>query len=91
MDHWEKLNETSLSEKEDFYHHINMNDITDVDYAHAKKVCKDFQIKHLGEYHDLHFKVIENFRNLCLKIYDLDPVKFLLALGLAWINSYKKR
>ena len=31
-----------------------MEDITDADYAHAKRVCKDFEIKNLGEYHDLH-------------------------------------
>ena len=29
-----------------------MEDITDADYAHAKKVCKDYEIKNLGEYHD---------------------------------------
>ena len=53
MDDWEKFNETSLSaENEDFYSHINMEDITDADYAHAKWVCKDFEIKHLGEYPD---------------------------------------
>ena len=37
MDDWEKFNETSLPEKEDFYSHLNMEDITDADYAHAKK------------------------------------------------------
>ena len=54
MDDWEKFNETSLPEKEDFYSHLNMEDITDADYAHAKRVSKDFEIKHLGEYHDLY-------------------------------------
>ena len=53
MDHWKKINETSLPEKEDFYSHLNMEDITDADYAQAKRVCKDFEIKNLGEYHDL--------------------------------------
>ena len=43
MDDWEKSNETSLSKKEDFYSHINMNkDITYVDYTLAKRVYKDF-------------------------------------------------
>ena len=42
MDDWEKLNETTLPEKEGFYSHLNMEDITDADYAHAKRVCKDF-------------------------------------------------
>ena len=54
MDDSEKFNETSLPEKEDFYSHLNMEDITDADYAHAKGVCKDFEIKNLGKYHDLY-------------------------------------
>ena len=45
MDDWEKFNETTLPEKEDFYSHINIEDISDADYAHAKRVCKDFKIK----------------------------------------------
>ena len=43
MNLWEKLNETSLLEKEDFYSHLNMEDITDVDYAHAKRVYKNLE------------------------------------------------
>ena len=58
---------------------------------HANKVCKDFEIKNLGEYHDLYLKndtlhladVSENFRDMCLKMYHLDPAKFLSADGLA--------
>ena len=33
--------------------HIQMEDITDEYYANAKRVCKDFEIINLGEYHDL--------------------------------------
>ena len=54
MDHWEKFNGTSLPEKEDFHSHVNVEDITNVDYTHAKRVCKDFEMKNLGEYHDLY-------------------------------------
>ena len=43
-------NEISLPEKEDFYSYLNMEQITDADYAHAK----DFEIKSLGEYHNLY-------------------------------------
>ena len=32
-------------EKEDFNSHLNMEDITEADYVHAKRVCKDFEIK----------------------------------------------
>ena len=53
MDDWEKFNETSLPEKENFYSHLNVKDITNADYAHAKRVCKDFEIKNLEKYHDL--------------------------------------
>ena len=31
-----------------------MEDVTDADYAQAKRVYKDFEIKHLGEYLDLY-------------------------------------
>ena len=48
MDDLEKFNEISLPKKEDFHSHLNMEDITDVDYAHAKRVCKDFEIKNVG-------------------------------------------
>ena len=52
MDEWEKINETSFPKKEDFYSHLSMENITDADYAHAKRVFKGFEIKYLGEYHD---------------------------------------
>ena len=49
MEDWKKFNETSLPEKKIFYSHLNMAYITDADYAHEKRVCKDFEIKYLGE------------------------------------------
>ena len=36
MDNWEKINEASVPEKEEFYSHLNMEDITDADYAHEE-------------------------------------------------------
>ena len=97
MDDWEKFNETLLPDKEDFYTHLNIEDITDVDYAHAKKVCKDFEINNLGEYHDLYLQsntllfadIFENFRNMSLEVYKLDPAKFLLVPGLVWEATLK--
>ena len=44
MKNFKKLNETSLPEKEDFYSQLNMENNTDPGYAHAKRVCKDFEI-----------------------------------------------
>ena len=84
------MNNTTLLEKKEFYCNLNMDDITDVDYMYAKRNCEDFEIKGFGEYHDLYLRsdtlpladVFENFRKTSLKIYHLDPVKFLSAPGL---------
>ena len=40
MDDWEKFNETSLLEKEEFHSHLNTENITDVDYTHAEEFVK---------------------------------------------------
>ena len=89
MDCRNKFNETSLPEKEDFYSHLNIEDITDADYTHTKRVCKDFKTKILGKCHDFYVQsnrlllahVFENFRNMCPKIYELDPEKCFSAPG----------
>ena len=44
MDDWEKFDKT-LPQKEDFCSHLNMVDISDTDYSHTKRVCKEFKIK----------------------------------------------
>ena len=57
-----------------------------------KKVFREFKANNLGDYHDLYVKsntllfadIFENFRNICLEIYDLDPVFFLSLPGFAW-------
>ena len=67
--------------------------------THTQKVfVKDFETKNIGEYHDLYVQsgtflladVLENFRNVCLEIYYLDPAKFLSAHRLAWQATLKK-
>ena len=45
MDDWGKFKETLLPKKEDFCSHLKVEDITDTDYKHTKRVCKDFEIK----------------------------------------------
>ena len=92
MDDCGKFNETPLPEKVDFHIHLDMEDITDADYKYAKRICKDFEIKYLGDHRNLYVQgdtllsadVFENFRNMCLEIYELDPGKFFSAPGLAW-------
>ena len=75
-----------------------MEDITDTDYWHANKVFKEFKLKHLGRNHDLYVQsgtllladVFENFRDMCIKVYELDPAYVLTAPGLAWKACLKK-
>ena len=44
-----------------------MEEITGLACMHGKGVCKDFEIKNLGEYHDLYLKVIHYFWLMFLK------------------------
>ena len=79
MDNWGEFDETTLPHKEAFYSNLNLENINDEDYAHVQKV---WEIKNLGEYHDLYVQsdtllladVFENFRNKCIEIFELDLV-----------------
>ena len=99
MDNWERFNETWLQDKKAFYSNLNIEDITDTDYIHANKVFEKIKLKRLGDYHDLYVQsdtllladVFENFRNMCIKVYELDPAHFLSAPGLVWQACLKKQ
>ena len=86
MDSWEKFNETAFPPKSDFYNNLNLEDIRDEDYAHAQKVWDVFEKKNLGEYHDLYVQTdlllladeYENFRNMSLDKYEINPVYLYL-------------
>ena len=77
---------------------VNMEDITDADLGHTKRVCKDCKIKNLGVNHNFYVQsdslwlanVFEKLKNLCLKIYKLDPAKSLSAPGLARKPALKR-
>ena len=72
MDDWNRFDEEELPIKSDFYSSLNMKEISGIDYRHAKKVFDKFNIKNLGEYHDLYVQsdtllladVFENFRDV---------------------------
>ena len=98
MDDWEKFNETSLPEKEEIDSNLNMEDITDSDYMHTKRVCKDFEKRKLSEYHDLYLKndtlllayVFENFREICFKIFSFKSCKTYLSPWISMASSFKQ-
>ena len=88
----DKLSETCLPPKEEFYSKLNDTNISDEDYQHAIKVWNKFECCTLRDYHDLYLKsdvllladVFEKFRSTCLKHYQLDPAHYYTAPGLAW-------
>ena len=53
MDSWEKIDETSLLEKKVFYSNLNLEDISDEDYAHTQKIWGLFERRNHGKYHNL--------------------------------------
>ena len=98
IDSRKKFNENTIPPKEAFYSELNLEGINNEDHEHVKKVWEAFEIKSLGEYHDLYVHcdtllladVFENFRDKCIAIHELDPAHFLSAPGLAWKAYLKK-
>ena len=98
MDSWEKIDETKIPPKEAFYSKLNLEGISDADYAHAQKLWEVLGIKTRSEYHDLYAQsdtllladVFENFGDKRNEIHELDPVYFVPAPGLAWQACLKK-
>ena len=85
MDGWERFDEALLPKKEDFYSSLNMENITSIDYRHAKRVFKNFNNKNIGCYYNLYVRsdtllLADVFRNNCIEIYKLDPANFFLHL-----------
>ena len=94
----DKLSETQLPPKEEFYSQLYDEDISDDDYQHAINVWNTFNRKTIRDYHNLYLKsdvllladVFENFRKTCLKHYKLDPVHYYTSPGLAWDACLKE-
>ena len=66
-----------------------MENIDDIDYRHGNNVFKRFELENLGDYHDLYLQsdillladVFENFRDMCIKEYEVDPAHFYRYQG----------
>ena len=92
MDSFDKFDETTLPNIENFYSSLQLSNIDVKEYNHAKKVWDIFNIKNIGDYHDLYVQVdtaklsdvFENFRSLCLREYQLDPAYYVSTPSLAF-------
>ncbi|XP_065651152.1 uncharacterized protein LOC136079347 [Hydra vulgaris] len=91
VDSVDKFNETQLPPKELFFSKLNNEDISDDNYSHAQNVWREFHCKSFRDYHDLYnvsdvlllADVFENFRDVCMKNYKLDPAWYYTSPGLA--------
>jgi len=87
-----RFDETTLPPQSAFYNKLTDSDITNENYQHAQTVWSTFKMNNLGDYHDLYkktdvlllFDVFENFRNVCLRHYQLDPSHYFTAPGLSF-------
>jgi hypothetical protein len=93
-----KFDETVLPSIECFDNKLNKEECPKKDYSHAQNIWNIFEIKNLGEYHDIYLKtdvllladIFEEFRKVCQKHYGLDACNYCTAPGLAWDASIKK-
>ena len=92
MNSFDKFNESQLPSIEDFYSQLYEEGITDTQHTRAKVIWENFNIKNLGEYHDLYLMtdvyllsdVFENFRDMCLNYYGLDPAHYITLPNYSW-------
>ena len=92
MDKIEKLKDTKPPPQQAFYSKLSGKGINKSCYGHVLNVWKTWNMKTLKDYLKLYnisdvlllADVFENFRDLCLKIYGLDPIYYYTAPGLAW-------
>ena len=93
-----RFDDKQLPPKEAFYSKLTDEGISDDDYKHAHAVWDEFDMKTFKDYHNLYnvsdvlllADVFENFRDVCMKNYQLDPAWYYTAPGLAWDAALKK-
>ncbi|XP_050534994.1 uncharacterized protein LOC126902014 [Daktulosphaira vitifoliae] len=84
--------ETELPPQDAFYSQLSESNIDDDDYRHATEVWNCFDCSTLGENSDLYLKidvllladVFENFRDICISTYNLDPAHYYTAPGFSF-------
>ena len=97
MNSFKKFKESELPDIDKFFSSLKDCCISEKEYQRALDVWKVFEIKTLGQYHDLYLKtdvlllcdVFEKFISVCLKDYDLDPSDYISSPGLSWDSMLK--
>ena len=92
LDSIEKLRDPQPPPQKVFYSKLTGKGINNYNINHVLNVWKTWKMKTLKDYLELYnitdvlllADVFENFRDICLKNYGLDPVYYYTAPGLAW-------
>lgn len=92
LDSLEKLNDTKLPKRSDFFSKIKNEGVSKADYKHARTVWDEFKCKTLADYSKIYLKTdvliladcFENFRRVIQKEYKLDPAHYFTTPGLSW-------
>jgi hypothetical protein len=92
MDCLEKFEETCLPLIENFYSFLTDKNVKIEDYENSQKIWKVFNIKNLREFTSLYnlidvlllTDIMENFKNISLATYKLDPLWYYTTPGFAW-------
>ena len=88
----EKLQETDLPDRADFFNDLTKSECSEQDYSHARKVYDHFKCRNLKDYQNLYMRldvclladVFENYRKLSMRNYGLDPTHFFTSPSLSW-------
>lgn len=97
MDGWNRMNQTYLPSKEEYFSSLSGKHITDAEFNFAQKVWSTFKLQNLGQLHDLYMQsdvalladIFESFRDNTLTNYGLDPAHYLSAPALSWDAALK--
>ena len=92
FDTFDKFRLKQLSPQAKFCSRLTESNINNDEYERAKRIWEHFGIKNLGQYHDLYLQtdvllltdVFENFRDLCLEYYGLDPAHYFTLPNFSW-------
>ena len=92
MSSFKRVSESKLPDIDNFFSSLKDRGISEQEYQRAISAWKVFEIKNLGECHDLYLKtdvlllcdVFEKFINTCLEHYSLDPSNYFSSRGLSW-------
>ena len=92
IDKFERLDESALPPRDQFYNLLAGEDCSEADYARAQRVWRDFKFQYIGDYMRLYLQsdvalladVFQMFRYNSVDEYQLDPSYYMSEPQLVW-------